>query len=291
MNQAQRIIAGITNAKKLEDILDVNNIKSEYRDMLKVIYPDMCTEAGAKEATQKLTTLKEEFDKGKTHVCEVGEFTTNNYFLTFKGNDIALKQSLKNYQILKSLKDANSLHFHQYLPKNMTLDEEGLHIQHPIRTIPITDLQLPQEHVNWILNRMLEFSAWIEQVGYVHCGIHPESIFIIPETHGIQVCLFPHMTKVDNKIGTISGAYQNWYPANVFSKKTASSDIDVELSKKTAIYLLGDKSGSGIKLKRTHNQKFIDFVVKRHNEANTAFLEYRELLQNNFKKGFYKLDI
>ncbi len=81
----------------------------------------------------------------------------------------------------------------------------------------------------------------------MHCGLNPESIFIVPETHGIQICSFYHLTKIGNRIGTISGKYSNWYPQDVFKTKIATPIIDLGCSMKIASYLLGDTSGIGIK--------------------------------------------
>jgi hypothetical protein len=138
---------------------------------------------------------------------------------------------------------------------------------------------------------MLEFSAWLHQSGFSHNGINPESIFIVPETHGIICVSFYHLTKLHSGLSTISAKYRTFYPANVFDNKIAASNIDIELSKRTAIYVLGDKSGNGIMLKKTHNEDFMDFVIKQHYHSYPAFKEYRDLLSKNFPKKFYLLNL
>lgn len=282
------LIQRIKKANKLSDVLDVNHFKVEFTALIKKIHPDVCKEDGAGEATAKLNKLKAEFTDGIIYTDDAGEFKSNGYFIDFMGDEKLLKQSLANYKILKAIKDD---HFHKYMPSNMENIDGMLHIKLDARAIPLVDLNLPQEHVNWILSRILEFSTWLSQSGYVHCGINPASIFIVPETHGIQVCSFYHMTKSDGRVNTISGRYQNWYPPALFATKKATSTIDLELAKKTAIYLLGDKSGSGIKLKKTHNEHFMDFVIAQHYEAFETYDTYRKMLKANFPTKFHILNI
>ena len=291
ITDSQEIIDKVLTSAKLEDILDVNNFKEEYDKIMKKIHPDICNLSGAVGATAKLNSLKDIFKSGTKYFDDAGEFTSNGYFVEFKGNIDLLKKSLANFNLIKSIKDAGAPNFHKYMPETITLDNDKLKIKLDARAVPLSDLTLPQEHVNWILSRMIEFSAWLGQIGYSHSGINPESIFVVPETHGIQVCSFYHVTKLDQKVNTISAKYKNWYPPNLFSTKVASLNVDIELSKKTAIFLLGDKSGSGIKFKKTHNEDFIDFVTQQDYHPKEAYDKYRALLKKNFESKFHILSL
>lgn len=288
ITEAAELIKKIRSASKLSDIMDTGNMKTEFHRLLKMIHPDKCKEGGTGDATAKLTELKQQFIEGISYSDDAGEFKTNGYFVDFAGDEKLLKQSLGNYRSLKSIKDD---HFHKYMPSNMELIDGKLKIKLDARAVPLSGLDLPQEHVNWILSRMLEFSAWLAQSGYVHCGFNPESVFIVPETHGIQVCSFYHLTRLDSKVDTISGKYQTWYPPNLFASKKATSNIDLELCKKTAIYLLGDKSGTGIRLKKTHNEHFMDFVIEQHYTPHDTYDIYRKMLKDNFETKFHILNI
>ena len=292
---AESIIEKLMAAKKLEDVMDINHFKSEYESMLKLIHPDICKLKNATEATSKLNELRDKFKHGTKYIDDSGEFTSNGYEVNYSGDSEDSKRlyetSCKNFNTLISIKDKTIDHFRKYMPHEMAVTDGKLNVKFAYRAVPLSDLTLPQEHVNWILSRMLEYSAWLSQMGYVHCGINPESIFIIPETHGIMVTSFYHLTKKGDKAKTISGKYQSWYPPSLFSAKKATSDIDLELSKKTAIYLLGDKSGAGIKLRKTHNEKFLDFVIKHEADAYKAFTDYREFLSKNFEKKFHILNL
>lgn len=285
------LIEKILVAKSLQDILNIANLKSEFDRLMKQIHPDKCSLPKAHEAACKLNELRDLFEKGKVYTDDVGEFRTNGYSIDFMGNVDLLKQSFKMYTILKKMSDASSLHFHRYLPDAMEFKGNTLHVSLIQRAIPLSNLQLPQEHANWILSRMFESIAWFAQIGYVHAGFTPESIFVVPETHGIIITSFYHMVPSDFPLKTISGKYQHWYPPATFTEKRSQSSIDLELAKKVVISLLGDPSGSGIRLKKTHHPEFVDFVIQQHDDAFTTFKQYRALLDKYFEKKFYPLNV
>jgi len=115
----------------------------------------------------------------------------------------------------------------------------------------------------------------------------------VPETHGIIVISFYHMTHLDQQAKTISARYKMWYPTNLFMKKIATPDIDLELCKKIALYLLGDRSAAGTKLKRDKDvhQEILTFFLTKHQSNVDDYQTYRDLLSKNFEKKFYPLDL
>ena len=289
--EAKIAIKNILKAKKIEDILDTSNIKSEFDALIKLVHPDLCSLPQAHDASSKLITLREAFEKGIVYTDDIGQYSTNGYFADFTGEMDFLKKSFQNYSHLISFKDPSSLNFRRYLPETMEMKGNVLHLTFTHRAVPLYSLQLPQEHVNWILSRLLECIAWFSQIGYVHAGITPESVFVVPETHGIIFTSFYHMTEIDRRLTSISAKYRHWYPASTFDDKIALPLIDIELAKKIAIGLMGDPSGSGVRLKKTHNKQFVDFVIRQHEDAYDTFKQYRALLDKLFEKKFYPLDI
>lgn len=288
----EELIRKLLAAKKPEDIFTFGHYKKEFDIYLKMIHPDVCTLDEAQEATIKLTSLKKQFEKGETYTDDAGAIHFNGYFATFGGDKPLLELSLTNYQKLANLRTESSEHFKRYLPPNLTFVNDLLRIDFKERALPLQHLQLPQEHVNWILSRLLEFSAWLNQEGYCHAGINPDSIFVVPETHGIICTSFYHLTKVGNNLSTISAKHKHWYPAHLFTSKTATPDIDLELAKRLAIYLLGDKSGNGVLLKKTHNEEFIDFLIKHHSDPYDTYQVYRSLLKKLFGPAkFHPLEL
>ncbi len=290
--QADVIIEKINASTKIEDVISIKNFKTEFNNIVKEIHPDICRSSGAADAMSKMNIWKDLFENGKTYKDDVCTFKTNGYWADFKSDSDNLKWSVENFNLFKELKGNDNEHFQKYIPASCDKLPDGTFRFHfEKRAIPLSGLNLPQEHVNWILNRLLEYSAYLAQTGFSHCGINPESVFIVPETHGIQVCSFYHLTRIGNKIGTISGKYTNWYPQEIFNTKIATQEIDIEASKKIAAYLLGDTSGSGIKLRKTHNEDFINFIISSSGNAYQTLSLYRDLLKKNFKKEFHSLTI
>jgi hypothetical protein len=308
MDNVIEIIRKVIEAKTEAEFIDSGVFEfedgklspSQVKEILKSIHPDICSLPGAAEATSKLNVWKDYFEEGKVFRDDAGEFKTNGFWLRSNnpGTDDKLAEniewSIQNYDILSRSKPLESIHFRKYIPLSIAIETGAMNFEFTFekRSVPLSGLQLPQEHVNWILNRLLEYCTYLSQYGNMsHCGLNPESVFIVPETHGIQICSFYHMTKFGNKIGTISGKYSHWYPASVFQTKIASAAIDIECSKKIAAYLLGDPSGTGVRLKKTHNEAFINFIVKQHTNAFEALEEYRAILAANFEKKFHHLSL
>lgn len=287
----KEIIEMLLQTGNIEDVLDLSNIKESYNKLVLLIHPDKCGHPKASEATAKLNSLKARFLDGVNYTDDAGAFNTNDYIVRFKGTEAALKLSLDNYNRLKSVKDNISDDLGRHLPQSMTFEKGELVVKLRERAIPLTGLSLPQEHVNWILSRLLEFSYYVSRRNYAHIGISPESVFIMPKTHGIQVVSFYHMARIGERVRTVSNIHKPWYPASLFDTKTATAKVDLELSKKTGIYLLGDKSGSGIRLKKTHNEAFINFVITQHHNPAECFTKYREMLKANFETKFFPLNI
>lgn len=288
MNAPSTIITQILRASKLEDLVTLPNWKEEYKKLMLLIHPDVCKLHNAALAAAKLNILKDQFEKRASLADESGSFQTNGHQTIYTGNEDLLRRSLHHYNLLKTIR---ADHFLKYLPQEMYWQGKNLVTTHTNRAVPISQLNLPQEHVNWILSRLLEFVALLYQHGYTHGGLNPESVFVVPETHGIQVASFYHLTPVGQKITTINAQYKNWYPAFLFKEKRATPAIDIELAKKIAIYLLGDPSGHGIKLRKTHNPAFIDFVITQTNDPVATYQQYRTMLSAHFKKTFHILNL
>jgi hypothetical protein len=288
-------IEKIMNATSVVDLFsNLSSYKNDYKKLAILVHPDHCTDPKANAAFQKLNEFARSLDKGQEHADDAGMIKYKINEITLKGKKELIQTSLTNYKTLMSFKDKSSEGFKRYLPLSVTkISDTELNITLPQRAIPISSLPtLPHEHVNWILSRMLEFSAWLNQIGYVHCGINPDSIYVVPETHGIVCISFYHLTKLDAKLKTVSARYSKFYPASLFDKKKAASNIDVVLAKRTAIYLLGDISGAGVKLRKTHNLDFLNFCFKDHLVPYDAYDEYRKMLKKHFDvKKFYELKV
>ncbi|MCB0571760.1 MAG: hypothetical protein KDC66_18455 [Phaeodactylibacter sp.] len=287
----QALIGKISRAAMLADVFDVADARRQYRAAVLLLHPDRCPLPEAAVALRRLNELKEAFEKGGNLEDDAGPFRMGQRQAHFSGNQELLEASYGNYLRLKSRNSPAALHFQRYLPEAMALSAGKLAATFPLRALPLSGLSLPQEHVNWILSRLLEACAWLSQEGFVHGGISPESVFVVPETHGIILGSFYHTAFRDGMVRTVSARYRHWYPPGLFKSKRADTATDLELCKRTAAYLLGDRSGLGVRLLKTHNKAFVDFLLARHSDAYQCYDEYRGLLKRTFDNKFHPLTL
>ncbi len=279
-------IEKIIDSVKLADIVNLDKLKENYKAAVLQIHPDRCANPKAQEATQKLNEFKDRYENGVELKDDAGKLNTNDYIVRFSGDPAALRESFDNFTRLKKMKDEL---LDRFLPASMKFEGDELVVDIGIRALPLTNVNLPQEHVNWLMSRVLEFTSFVQQHGYSHMGINPESVYVMPDEHWVKIVSFYHMTRLGARPKTISSAYQIWYPNQLFVEQKAIEKVDSDMTKKLAIYLLGDKSGVGIRLKKTHHKEFLDFVLSSHNSSQECFVLYREMLKKNFEKKFYPL--
>lgn len=289
------IIDKILTSNKPSDIF-IGDWKPVYKSYSRLIHPDACNQPNANDAMAKMNYYKDLLENGVQYRDETGDFRVYEKKIIYQitnDNRMLITTSYNNYKILMSKTDKASVGFHRYLPESMVMEKDQLIINLKDRAIPLTGQKLPQIHVNWLFSRMFEISLWFKNIGYAHIGMNPTTVFVVPETHGIIITSFYHMTGLWKKVNTISARYKMWYPTNLFVKKIATQDIDLELCKKIALYLLGDKSAAGTKLKRDNdvNQEVLTFLLTKHQNEVEEYTKYREILTKNFEKKFYPLNL
>ncbi|RLF58278.1 MAG: hypothetical protein DRN27_05800 [Thermoplasmata archaeon] len=289
------IINKILKSKKPSDILS-GEWKDTYKHYSRMVHPDMCNHPDASTAMAKLNEYKDLINNGRQSTDETGDFRVFEKKIVYKVTDknrALIRKSFENFKLLKLNTDKASVGFHRYLPESMRLSKNELIINFKDRAVPLTGEKLPQHHVNWVFSRMFEILMWFRKIGYSHMGMNPTTVFVVPETHGVIITSFYHMTHLDHKAETISAKYKMWYPTTLFTKKIATQDIDLELAKKIALYLLGDRSAAGTKLKRDKdvNQEILNFLLTKHECELDDYEKYREIIKKNFKRKFYPLDL
>jgi hypothetical protein len=289
------LVDKLLKSKKPSDIFP-DDWRKTYLQYSKLIHPDSCTLSDASNAMAIMNHYKDLIENGQSFIDEAGAFKVFEKKIEYEVTDDnrkLIKKSVDNYNFLMAKHDKASESFHRYLPESMVLEKDKLIINLKDRTVPLTGQKLPQIHVNWIFSRMFEFSLWLRQIDRVHMGLNPTTVFVVPETHGIIIISFYHMCILGKKADTISAKYKMWYPTNLFIRKIATQDIDLELCKKIALYLLGDKSAAGTKLKmdKDINIEVLNFLLTKHENSYDEFVLYRKLLEKNFKKNFYVLSL
>ncbi len=286
------LIQRILSSKSCVDLFpNLSNYSTDYREYVKVIHPDKCSDPEAPAAFDKLTQYKDFIENGIKFTDDAGDAKYYPDRIEFSGKEELLNLSLANYKTLISKKDDWSVKMRIYLPKSGEIKDGKLIFTLWEYGVPMHALgTLPHDHVNWITNRMFYFVDWLCSVGFSHNGINPKSFTVLPQNHGLVCISFYHLRPINSSISTISAEFQCFYPANVFKNKLSTPQTDIELVKKTAIWLLGDKSGVGIRLKKTHNKEVIDFLTRHDIDPYKAIDYHKELIKKLFPKQFVTLE-
>jgi len=287
-------ISKILNARWFPDICKT---PTDYKVLVKRLHPDVNNNKTATEAFIHLNRLKNEFENGYEFEDESGKYRSN-YLVHRWGKSDLTELFKRNYdkliQAATATFDPDSFqHFMNYLPSHLNWENDELVYRSSLKCIPLSRVirLLPEDtknkHVNRIYSRMIEFVTLLEALNITHAGLNPNSIFVIPETHGIKVTGFYHICT--EKVKTINGKYKNYYPQQLFDTKKPGSYIDLSLIKKTALYGLGDPSGLGVKLRSDHriNQSVLEYLMKPESDALRSMKTWREIIKPIFYKRIY----
>lgn len=288
MTEIEQDIERILGARSMKAALGT----ATYKAVLVKIHPDRCMHPKAVEAMAKLNALRDASENGIKLADDAGPFKAADGWAEFPIND-SQRKAQAAWNRLTTGKDVKTDNFKKYLPSASDTNHMRRHLSFRARAVQLENLTLSQPHVCWALSRMLEFASWMEGLGLVHGTLHPGSVFITPEDHGIQVTGLYTVSEVGKPLTGASGKYLTWYPAEARKTKLATNSIDTEMCMRTAAYLLGDKSGLGVSLRKRPdvNQAFLEFILRKHSSPSTCWREYRELLTREFKKEFVPLDL
>lgn len=284
----ENLIQNIHRAHRIGELFVSADWKRAYRAAVLQLHPDRCSHPEAAGALIRLNDLRAAHERGKLLVDDAGNLRAFDWGARFEGDRALLEQSQLNYNKLAVLRNRSAQHFQRFLPDHLSL-EKNLTASWSAVATALSGRSFPLHHVNWILSRMLEFCAWLSQESYVHGGLHPESIWLVPKTHGIIVGSFYHLQRKGARLTTVSANYQHWYPTAVFADKQAITQTDLEMCKRTAAYLLGDKSGSGVSLKKTQPPAIVDFLLATHTDAYQCYDDFRQLLKAEFETKFHPM--
>ncbi|WP_426294666.1 hypothetical protein ACN9ML_07585 [Dyadobacter endophyticus] len=257
-----------------------------FREMMKAIHPDICKHPRAEEATNRLIEMFRHYTSGTTLADDSGDFLTNGHWVRYQGDGQVIAHAKRNQQEVVA---GATAHFKRYMPYDWDSDCSFSLFE---RAIPLANLTLPQEHVTWVVSRLLEFCMLLHgHTGRAHLGLTPAQVLLVPATHGIAVAGFYHAAELSGRVSTISAAYRHWYPDQLLAGKKASETADLEMVKRIGAYLLGDRSGLGTSLRKTHHSEFVDFLLSSDDDSLECYEKYREMLDRNFPSQFIHLNI
>jgi serine/threonine protein kinase len=95
----------------------------------------------------------------------------------------------------------------------------------------------------WIWRRLLVILGFAHANSVIHGAVHPKNIWIQPEQHGLMLNNWFHSVHDPERTGEciskVDPAYVPWYPEEVLKYEIPSFGLDIQMSAKCMIYLLG----------------------------------------------------
>lgn len=276
--------------------LNVDKVEKQafIKKLLKKYHPDINKSPLANDITSHILSIQNIDKIYKKCFDESGLFEYDYKEILFKENKDFILKSKENFSILRKLSDD---HFEKYLPKVLFNSKENVLKVETFENkdfLPLSDLKTPIEerHSVWILSRILEFCIFLNNEGYCHLGFSKNNIFVVPETHGIKIVSFYHLTKEGDRVTTLNNVVKHIYPSYLFKEKTASFKIDLELAKGLIIELLGDPSGNGSSLRGKIKKEYLDFLISPISSINSFeyYRKFRDMVNKNFTKEFLELE-
>lgn len=255
----------VLNAECASELFSRDNIKREYREILREIHPDVCKDARAKEATEKLIELYERGKRGEWYrgatIIRNSKTGRRYRIKPIKEYDIGIGKMYltKGYIIIEIEREAYKGRGNKEMESISGLGSlpvieyedwgEGVTVIKRDKEIPLREFwnnyrgKIPAKVCAWIVTRLLSYACGLKVLGLVHCGIVMDSVFLDIEGHGVKVCGgWCYCVRVGHKmIGTTQEVYRVMSPISKRDKKARFS-TDIESIKSLALKLMGCNS-------------------------------------------------
>lgn len=304
----------IEHATCAEDLFDPKgDLKAQYRKLARRVHPDG---GGTPVLFAKLTRLYEEAQLKKeqdawgvpsfarhSYVCAGAKVYSRAPQLYFDYESGLVSNAIRCWAEI-----AKHDHFKKYLPSacasSRVLTSEGIR---PVlaATLPegarrvasnrvqATHAAMDPKHVGWIGSRLLELVAFFHKSGFVCAGVTPDTVFIVPETHGIVLVPLVHMAPTGSRLKTIAGSWLPFYPSTIRKDPQARPELDVNMVLRLLVWLLGDKSGHGALLySRGVDARLVRFLLRTPGPAFETYQAWRDLLHTLYgSPKFHKMTL
>lgn len=97
----------------------------------------------------------------------------------------------------------------------------------------------------WIWRRILEVLSFIHNSGIVHGAVLPSHLLVQENEHGVRLVGYSAAGPVGEKLRVISRGHEAFYPKSVQSTSILTAQLDLTMSARCMIAMLGGDPGSG----------------------------------------------
>jgi len=99
--------------------------------------------------------------------------------------------------------------------------------------------KLNPRHIIWIWKRILMTLYYVHERDYIHGAILPDHIMINVKEHSVNIIDWTYAVKNKTKLKLIDSTFKSHYPTYIFNKKNIYPKLDIYMSAKLIVYLLG----------------------------------------------------
>ena len=199
----------VLNAECASELFSKDNIKREYREILREIHPDICKDARAKEATEKLIELYERGIKGEWYrgatIIKNSKTGKRYRIKPIKEYDIGIGKMYltKRYIIIEIEREAYKGRGNKEMKSISGLGSlpvieyedwgNGITVIKRDGYIPLREFwnnyrhRIPAKVCAWIVTRLLSYACGLKVLGLVHCNITIDSVVVDLGRHGVKV--------------------------------------------------------------------------------------------------------
>lgn len=309
-------IIKLRTSKRWDDIFSLSmDIHKEYLKIVNIIHPDRCNEPDAESIFKKITEFKniaiQLQNPLKENLIDGVSFHINYPFGPYElyvGSSQVYFNGEYNEPIQKNM-ELNVKRFQELVNNSDIVFKNVFSLSVPKLLISKTSkkaiLKFPNNgyvplisllnffngkinpvHVAWIINRMLNWTTFLDTNGFCSNSLTLESFFVNPENHrGYDIGTFLFMRKHTEKlIGLLPEVY-NLYPPTNIDTKTPDRKIGITIIKKVAAKLLGDPTGNGYALQNDTSvpKEMIEWIQSINaTDCVTEFENWEKVLEKVF---------
>lgn len=103
---------------------------------------------------------------------------------------------------------------------------------------------IPPRASIWVWRRILETLSFVHASGMVHGAVLPPHLLIQENDHGVRLVGYGSAGRVGEKLRTVSQTYASFYPQAGRSPLTLTPQLDLAMSARSIIALLGGDMGA-----------------------------------------------
>lgn len=156
--------------------------------------------------------------------------------------------------------------------------------------------RLSEQHMAWIWRRLLRVLGFAHRRGYVHGAVVPEHV-LIDQQHALMLIDWSYATPIDDHLTAIPSTYRHLYPQSALDKQPVTSALDITMSVKLMVSLMGGNPVNGTLLANVNPKLRAFFSAWWRTNPETITdawqtnIEFTELIDSLWPRRFQPINL